>query len=112
MQILSRRVGGKHDDIVDVRAVDVQPADRVRIVGRDRAHLLDGLRAGRVVRGSERLGDGSVTAVAVPVPAEHTGTDQKADDADGADHNENGFFHTKLLIKNGQCHLTLPILTA
>jgi len=50
------------------------------------------------MRGGERLCDSAVAAVIVPVPAEHTGAYQKADDADDADDDENVFFHTLLLI--------------
>ena len=99
VQVLARRVGGKHDDVVDVGAVDPQPADRIRIVGGNCTHLLHGLRTGCVMRGGERLCDSAVAAVTVPVPAEHANADQESDDADDADHDENGFFHTKLLIR-------------
>ena len=47
----------------------------------------------------DSLGNSAVAAVTVPVPAEHASADQESDDADDADHDENGFFHTKLLIR-------------
>lgn len=99
VQVFFRCAGCVHDYVVQVCAVDSQPADRFGIFGSERLHLRNGGCARRVMFGGEGIGDCAVTAVTVPVPAEHANADQESDDADDADHDENGFFHTSLLIR-------------